>query len=132
MVLSQCGIRKFDHVTPSLVELHWLPIRQRVEFKTMLLVFKSVNGLAPEYLCELLVKYEQEYNLRSVTDTASWDEFLLKIPRSKLKCCGDRAFSTIAPRLWNDLPYALRSLDDVETFKKGLKTHLFKKAYNCD
>ncbi len=44
---------------------------------------------------------------------------------------GDRAFSAIAPRLWNELPYALRSLDDVETFKKELKTHLFKIAY-CD
>ena len=126
-----CGVRKFDHITPTMIDLHWLPIRQRVKFKTLLITFKSVNGSAPEYLCELLVKYKQEYNLRSVTNTQTRDDFLLKVPKTNLKCCGDRAFSAIAPKLWNELPYALRSLDDVETFKKELKTHLFKLAY-CD
>ncbi len=126
-----CGLQKFDHITPSLFKLHWLPVRQRVDFKTLLLTYKCVNGLAPEYLSELLVSYKQSYNLRSVTDTSNWDEFLLKVPKTNLKCCGDRAFSVVAPSLWNVLPYELRSLDDINVFKTELKTYLFKIAYNC-
>ena len=124
-----CRLQKFDHVTQSLITLHWLPIKQRIMFKTLLLTFKAMNGMAPEYLSELLIKYEQDYNLRSITDTQSYDNFLLRIPRTKLKCCGDRAFSVVAPTLWNDLPYSLRSIDDVDDFKKNLKTHLFRGAY---
>ena len=125
-----CRLGKFDHVTQSLISLHWLPVRHRIMFKTLLLTYKSINGLAPEYLSELLVKYEQDYNLRSVTDTEVYDDLLLRIPRTKLKCCGDLAFSVVAPILWNDLPYSMRNHGDVKDFKKDLKTHLFKCAYN--
>ncbi len=125
-----CGIQKFDHITPSLIDLHWLPVRKRVDFKTLLLTYKALNGLAPDYLSVLLVRYKQDYNLRSVTDTEKCDDLLLKIPKTRLKCCGDRAFSAKAPRLWNVLPYKLRNAKDVEVFKKDLKTYLFKQAYN--
>ncbi len=125
-----CRLGKFDHVTPSYVTLHWLPIKERIKFKTLLITFKAINGLAPDYISELIEKYEQDYNLRSVTDTESIDDFLLRIPRSKKKCCGDRAYSVVAPRLWNDLPYNIRSLSDVDNFKRYLKTHLFKCAYS--
>ena len=40
-----------------------------------------------------------------------------------------RTFSYSAPRLYNKLPLALKSIDSVETFKKNLKTHIFLKAY---
>ena len=42
----------------------------------------------------------------------------------------DRAFSVAAPKLWNELPLDLRSLDTINLLKKHLKTDLFKKAYN--
>ncbi|KAL0152338.1 hypothetical protein M9458_052061, partial [Cirrhinus mrigala] len=44
------GIRRYDHITPVLQSLHWLPVPFRIQFKILLLVFKSLNGLAPEYL----------------------------------------------------------------------------------
>ena len=47
--------KKFESITPVLKELHWLPIQQRVKFKMLLLVFKSLNGLAPIYLREKLI-----------------------------------------------------------------------------
>ena len=50
-----CFIPKFGHITPVLRELHWLPVKLRAEFKIALLVFKTLNGLAPQYLSELLV-----------------------------------------------------------------------------
>jgi len=46
------GARKFDRITPVMRELHWLPVRQRIKFKTAVLVFKCLHGLAPAYLSE--------------------------------------------------------------------------------
>ena len=43
---------------------------------------------------------------------------------------GDRSFVAAAPALWNKLPRAVRHSQNVQTFKKALKTHLFRKAYN--
>ena len=34
--------------------LHWLPIKQRVQFKMLILVFKAINGLAPNYITNLV------------------------------------------------------------------------------
>ena len=51
------GTRRRDHITPILRQLHWLPVRQRVEFKLAMLVFKPLHGLAPLYLvddCQLV------------------------------------------------------------------------------
>ena len=47
--------RKFDHVTPLLIELHWLPVRQRIVFKILLYTFKALHGATPTYLPELLM-----------------------------------------------------------------------------
>ena len=71
-----CLIAKFAHITPVLREPHWLPVKFRVEFKIALLVFKTLNGLAPQYLSELLVvKPRTRYSLRSDSET------LLVIPK---------------------------------------------------
>ena len=35
------GLRKFDHATPYLYNLHWLPVKQRIIFKIFLLVYKA-------------------------------------------------------------------------------------------
>ncbi len=44
------GGRKYDHVTPILKQLHWLPIRKCVEYKCAFLTWKTVNGYVPQYL----------------------------------------------------------------------------------
>ena len=44
-----CNISKFVHITPTLVKLHWLPVRYRINFKILLITF-NFHGLAPEYL----------------------------------------------------------------------------------
>jgi len=41
------GTRKFDHITPVLRQLHWLPVRQRIIFKLAMMVFKCIRRLAP-------------------------------------------------------------------------------------
>ena len=92
--------RKSCHITPMLKELHWLPVSQRIVFKLMLIVHKSVNNIAPIYISELLKVYTPSRNLRSSNMS------LLKEPTSK-RTWVDRSFSVAAPRLWNHLPTKL-------------------------
>ena len=46
------GIRKCEHITPALKNLHWLPISRRIHYKLSLLCYKSFNSLIPSYLSE--------------------------------------------------------------------------------
>lgn len=57
--------RKYDHISPILRSLHWLPVRQRIDFKILLFVFKSLHNLAPVYLSELIHYYIPSRILRS-------------------------------------------------------------------
>ena len=54
---------------------------------------------------------------------------LLERPRLiTKKTIGDRAFSIAAPLLWNSLPLPIRQQTSIESFKRSVKTYLFKKA----
>ena len=116
--------RKFDRITPLLKELHWLPVEQRIIFKILLLTFKALNNLCPSYISDLLETYKPARNLRSS------GRKLLVVPRSKLKSYGDRAFSVAAPRLWNDILDSIKCSEDLSSFKRNLKTYLFKRYFN--
>ena len=84
----------FDHITPILFKLHWLPLGYRIHYKILLLVYKCLNGLKPAYLSELLRYTNGSRLLRSSSQN------FLAIPRTRLKTYGDRAFSAAAPKLW--------------------------------
>ena len=59
-------IAKFDHTTPALIDLHWLPVTFRVQFKLLLLVYKSLHNQSPSYITDLLsVKPAANYAFRS-------------------------------------------------------------------
>ena len=114
---------KFSRITPVLSDLHWLPVRQRILFKILLIVYKALNGQAPSYITELLKarSYTHSHNLRS-----SNDNLLLQIPSHKTKITlGDRAFVCAAPKVWNNLPLVIRKSESLNTFKSRLKGHLF-------
>jgi exonuclease III len=115
---------KYDHITPVLKDLHWLPIAQRIEYKILLLTFKALTGQAPTYLKDLLQLSHQTRSLRSN------DQRLLACPRSRTVHYGDRCFSVAAPVLWNKLPQNLRLCDSLSLFKSQLKTYLFNAAYD--
>ena len=115
--------KQSDHITPVLADLHWLPVEQRVSFKVCLIMFKCNQGQAPIYLRDLVDDYTPARSgLRSA------DKGLLQEQRSST-LWGDRSFAIGAVKLWNSLPDALRSCDNVDTFKSQLKTHLYKKAF---
>jgi len=115
---------KFCHITPVLFDLHWLPIKHRIQFKILVLTYKSLNGLAPAYLSALLSHRKSARPLRSS------DELLLSVPRVKLVTAGQRAFAHAAPSMWNALPFTIRASPSIDIFKSGLKTHLFLTAFH--
>lgn len=105
------GRRKYDHVSDIFLELHWLPIKQRIIFKLLLFVFKIFHGNAPSYIV-------------SCVNIVDLDVRILKVPKT-LTSYGDRAFSNAAPRLWNGLPLDLRMSETVDYFKSHVKHLLF-------
>ena len=115
---------KFCHVTPLLFKLHWLPIKCRINFKIILLIYKSLNGLAPSYLTDIIFRHESRHPLRSS------DQENLVIPKFKTESFGGRAFSVLGPRLWNALPNEIKTSSSLHLFKKSLKTHLFSIHYD--
>ena len=63
--------RKHDHVTPLLVNLHWLPIQCIIQFKILMMTFKVLRGEAPSYLCDLIAPYVPTRTLRSLNKLLS-------------------------------------------------------------
>ncbi len=114
--------RKSEHITPVLRSLHWLPVTFRIDFKVLLLVYKSLNGLGPKYMADMLTEYKPNRPLRSLGSSQ------LEIPRVHTKQ-GESAFSYYAARSWNQLPEEIRCAKTLATFKSRLKTHLFSCAF---
>ena len=119
-------IKRHDRqcITAVLQQLHWLPVKWRIHYKIVVLVFRALHGLAPAYVTTLITSYEPRRALRSA-GTA-----LLCVPRHNLERYGRRSFSCAGPALWNSLPETMRLADSLNTFKSQLKTHYFKLAYN--
>ena len=113
----------FDHATPCLFDLHWLPISFRIDYKIATITFKCLHGLSPQYLSDLVEIYTPSRTLRSAS------QHLLKSKTTKFKTLGDRSFSHTAPLVWNSLPQSLRCETSFEIFKKNLKTFYFQKAF---
>ena len=44
------GCSKYEHITPVLRSLHWLPVKQRVIYKVLLMTYKVIAGVAPTYV----------------------------------------------------------------------------------
>ena len=114
--------KKHDHVTAILIQLHWLPVQQRIIFKILLLTFKCLHGEGPAYLRNLLEWYNPSRSLRSS------NRLMLKVPRTFLK---SYVFEAVAPCLWNSLPVHVRDSSSMDIFKQSLKTYLFKSVYQC-
>ena len=100
---------KYTHITPILRELHWLPIKARIEYKITLVTYKSLKGLAPYYLRSLLSSYAPKRMLRSSAKN------LLQTPIARTKAYGERSFSVAAPKLWNSLPDTIKNIDSLDS-----------------
>ena len=118
--------KNWERVTPLLQQAHFLPIRQRIDYKIALTVFKCMNNIAPKYITKCLkIRDQPLHTLRN-----DQDYFLLSVPPVPTFKRTERSFSYCGPYVWNCLPYELRTLTDVSVFKNRLKTHLFRQAFH--
>jgi hypothetical protein len=111
---------------PTLLQLHWLPIKYRVRHKLCLLVHQAINGRAPLYLANLLTTVASVSSRASLRSAGRGD---LLIPATKLKL-GNQAFSVSGPTAFNDFPTELKTCTNTYVFKRKLNTFLFSKAYD--
>ncbi len=111
---------KRAHVTPLFVSLHWLPVAARIQFKTMMLAYRTTTGSAPVYFHSLLRIYIHSRSLRSASERR------LVVPSQRGSKSLTRTFSFTVPGWWNDLPTPIRNTGSLSIFKQQLKTHLFQ------
>ena len=111
------GTRKFDHVTPILNQLQWLPIIKQLEVRDATMVLKCLNGLAPPYLCQKTRSEVHNCNTRN--------RDRLHIPLCRT-ASGQRAFTFRGQRLWNGLPDEFQSITNLDVFKVKIKQHFLR------
>ena len=118
------GASHQDHISPILRRLHWLPVKQRVNYKLATLAQKSLHGQAPSFLvddCQLIADSGRR-QLRSA------DANVLTVLRTHTRL-GDRSFSVAGPRIWNSLPASLRQPDiEFGHFKRLLKAFFYSET----
>ena len=116
---------RHQNCTPLLQQFHWLPISERIKYKTDCMCYKSITGSAPSYLSELLHLYNPSCSLRSSSDTC-----MLKIQRFNRKTHGFRTFSHFGPHIWSKFPEDIRHSATLPSFKSQLKTFLFSEYFS--
>ena len=122
---SKCNCT-YEHITPVLKDLHWLPVHQRITRYSYLSFKKVLNNLVQAaYITELLEPLSHTRTLRSSNLN------LLKCPKSNTSCSGDHSFSHAGPRLWNCLLFELVTFNNFRysRYKSNAKIHLFKQEY---
>ncbi len=108
------GTHGRDHITPVLFKLHWLPVRYRIKFKLIVLVYQAVHHLGPAYLTSLVTPYAPTRSLRSAAHRS------FTILRYTLERYGQQAFSVAGPSLWNNLPLTIREAGTLTKLKPVL------------
>ena len=101
-----------------LKKLHWLTVKQRINFKLLLLTHKFFIGIAPNYFNDILL-------IKDNVERLLFMKFMNTVS-------GRRSFGYTAPRLWNRLPRDIRILNNTDSFKKALKTVLFTNQNNIN
>ena len=114
------GARKYDHITPILVQLHCLPVSYRIVFKHLFFVYKSLNGLCPQYLTNLLEHRKSARVFARMFKTCQSSQLV------KPKHLVIEPFLFVLRRFeLNTIPLEIRQSSSVLLFKKKLKTFLF-------
>lgn len=113
-----CGLKKYDHISPALKSLGWLPIQQRIELRVLSHVHHSIWGNAPQYLKKICPKHTPLRTLRSSALTRC------QTPRYRCKTKGGRSLAAQGATLWNNLPTELQNTKSFPSFKRKLQKAL--------
>jgi len=114
------NVSRDSDASELIAKLHWLPVNRRIEYKVLVLIYKAITGQAPKYISNMLIPYRPPRPLRS-------EEQRKLVPGKGINVrISRRRFSCAGPELWNALPLQIRLAQTVSSFKKQLKTHLFR------
>ena len=120
---------RFSHISTFMTEnLHWLPLIARIRFKILFLTSRVLLGLAPRYLCDSIRRPLSAASGRSLR---SLDRHDLLVPRSRTATAQHRAYASVGPMLWNDLPSTIRSVivtAGISASSRCLKTFRFSQS----
>ena len=111
---------RFCHITPILADLHWLPVRHRINFK---IARYCISNSHPILLPSIVPRYVPTQSLRSSSSLS------ISIPSRKTAMARSKSFSSVASDTWNKLPCHLLSIYALPAFRKRLKHHLFSSAF---
>jgi len=117
---------RHDHITPLLLQLHWLRVPERIEFKLCVLVYRCLHGMAPDYLAS---SFQRVSDVTTQRHLRSAGTLQLIIPPTRCLTLGDTAFPVAAARAWNALPHSVSSAPSLSIFRRLLKTHLFRRSF---
>ena len=113
-----------EHVTASLLQLHWLPVRWRDQFKLCCLMHSIFHGRCPDYLSNIVRPVDLSRSRAGLRSSST--NFAMPQLRTN---CGERAFSHAGPAAWNALPEDIRVVSDSVVSRKRLKTHFLWSPY---
>ena len=103
---------KFDHITPVLNQLQWLQVKHQIRFRDNLLVFKCLNRLATDYLCEKFYFRSKVHN----RNTRKCNQ--LNIPKYR-STTGQRTFTYRGVKVWserdNSIKYEIDSFNPIQS-----------------
>ena len=122
------GLSPQDRITPAMIDLHWLPVKARLEYKINILTYQALKFGKPKYIRDLLSEFSTNSHLILRHNV---ERHRLNEPRFN-HAFGTRAFRICAPRLFNRVPVNIKDCNTLESFKSKLKTFLFNKCYDLD
>ena len=120
-------VRRSNHITPLLYELHWLRVSWLIQFRLCVLAYCCFHDTVPAYLAE---------RLHLTTDVLARcrlrfaDSRTLLVPPIRRSSPGDRAFPVAVPSAWNKLPSSVRTAASLPVFLHDLKTLLFQLPFD--
>ena len=117
--LFATSTHKYDHITPVLKELKWLPVATQLYFRSAIMAFKCLTSRVPEYLSSQFSKRGE------ISGRATRSSQMLNIPLFK-SASGQRTFYYRTVSIWNSMDSSLKTLEKVSAFKFYLKRKLIK------
>jgi len=119
--------RRRDHTTPLFLQLHWLRVPEWIEYKLCVLVYRCLHSMVPEYLSSSFQRVSDVTTRRHLLSAATSQ---LIVPAfTRCSTLDDRAFLVAAARAWNALSHLVLSAPSLPTFRRLLKSHLFRRSF---
>ena len=112
------GLKKCDHISEALESLRWLNVKEKLLFNDLVMVYKCMNNLTPDYLRKRF-QHRSEIHLRDTRPKSD-----LSLPKCRL-ATGQRGFAFHEAKIFNSLPKFIRDTKSLSGFKKRIFKNIF-------